>query len=377
MSLVKCPRCKQKLDGSRRCSNCGTNIEQLEKIFCKDCDGILNKCPKCGYDITEEMKFCSECGFEIGKMKRAICNCCSIEYIKCSESESIILETERSCIKEELYTDEEIIEEHNTLKKHLDGTCTFVAHTIQDTHPFTLTLTDEDDKNYKEVYHIHPSSISDVQDYLLKLCNERSNNVPAVILEETEDISNIDFRSFVIRCDFFYIQCRKQNHILEEIKAVAYVQPPSGDRKMVSVDAYYCHTCKLYYIEDENFEIITRTGRPMFQSFTQADYIKYINTHTGYGDLALKSKLKIAGYSVGKNDGLTAYQRQMILIYVIESGVMTKGDVMSHLDFYIELNETRGDREDAVEKWKEDLRFLNTYEPGKKRYVGIRAVKVL
>lgn len=76
MAFIKCPLCGEELNGERICKNCGKNIGKLEDVVCKNCNGILEKCPKCGNQITASTDICSECGYNIGSIRNRMCKCC-------------------------------------------------------------------------------------------------------------------------------------------------------------------------------------------------------------------------------------------------------------------------------------------------------------
>lgn len=77
MGIVKCPMCGEKLNGEKVCGNCGTNIKKLEESLCRDCNGILKRCPECNNPITPDAEICGQCGYNISDLKNKICKCCN------------------------------------------------------------------------------------------------------------------------------------------------------------------------------------------------------------------------------------------------------------------------------------------------------------
>ena len=76
MGIMKCPMCGEELMGEKVCNHCGTDVSKLEESLCKDCNGILEKCPECNSSISPDTEICSQCGHNIGEVKNKICKCC-------------------------------------------------------------------------------------------------------------------------------------------------------------------------------------------------------------------------------------------------------------------------------------------------------------
>ena len=97
-------------------------------------------------------------------------------------------------------------------------------------------------------------------------------------------------------------------------------------------------------------------------------YENYKNGFIYDRELKDESKLHMAGYNLTSN--LTKDQRRKILVYCIESGWMTKYEIINHLSFLIMLHD--GMNPKAVEKWREDRAFLYGYNSSGIRIIGIK-----
>ena len=82
----------------------------------------------------------------------------------------------------------------------------------------------------------------------------------------------------------------------------------------------------------------------------------------GSYDLALESPLKLSGYNVGQKDNFSSNERHYILARIIHDGIMSKGDVIRYLSYFIRMNGVRVGNEIAVKKWEEDLKFVQDYD---------------
>ena len=77
-----------------------------------------------------------------------------------------------------------------------------------------------------------------------------------------------------------------------------------------------------------------------------------------YPERAEQSKLNKLGYSVSRNSGMTEKARQNLLQHIIETGLMKKWEVISHLQYLLKINGKKADNEYAAQRWQRDLEFV-------------------
>lgn len=92
-------------------------------------------------------------------------------------------------------------------------------------------------------------------------------------------------------------------------------------------------------------------------------------------NLRAESELKMYGYSVSKADGLTSAQRQSRLAQLMDSGLIPKSKIISHLDLLIKMNYRKEKMEDACYAWKDDRRFVLDYKLHNQRSIWATAFK--
>ena len=86
--------------------------------------------------------------------------------------------------------------------------------------------------------------------------------------------------------------------------------------------------------------------------------------------LAEESPLHLCGYTVAERMGLLAEDRQGVIAFVINRGIMGKEEVVSHLAWLIDTNEHRENMDRAIMKWKEDLDYALAYDmEGQAKYI--------
>jgi len=182
-------------------------------------------------------------------------------------------------------------------------------------------------------------------------------------IKQTNSTYNlIDARSFVIRADN-YNECF--GHNVENIDAVIDVFD-GNEIKTIEVQAYYCNTCGVYYLNEREYLRANKCGRLICQILSLNEYKKMKNK-MGYS-LNPESVLKSYGYSAAQKDQLSEKTRRAILEVIIEKNVLTKKEVIDYLIFFIKYHPHASQ---AIEKWKSDISYLNGYRKGEPRYIKI------
>ncbi len=188
---------------------------------------------------------------------------------------------------------------------------------------------------------------------------------------DEDDDSLSDFK------DFFMHAARKEcSH--KYIKVMATV-PIYANQKVTSITfaAEYCAECGVYYIPESVYQTqIKPKGRLLCQVMSVDEYRSYKKMRGNDIDLNPQSILNMVGYNVNSKENLSDHQRQTILRYAIESGVITKKKTISYLEWFIKNNGANRGMENAVRKWKKDLQWVIEYNGKGDIIVGVRRVIV-
>ena len=91
-------------------------------------------------------------------------------------------------------------------------------------------------------------------------------------------------------------------------------------------------------------------------------------------NLSSESILMQYGYNVSQTKDLSEYQRQKILVMIIEHEVLSKNEIIGYLDFFIRQRKGRKIYKNAIEKWEKDKEFVESYRKGSFRMVGIGSI---
>lgn len=169
----------------------------------------------------------------------------------------------------------------------------------------------------------------------------------------------IELSDLVVRSNGFY--CDK-HHNVEDIAGVISCLDKKGNWWKKTVPLVLCHDCSTYFILEETYKDLKKSGIIGCQILKKVDYDKGRTEKIDTSDWDDESLLKRCGYSVSKADGLSDEQRQGILIEIIKQKLMTKNRVLSYLDFFRRI----GTREDSKELWKMDRDYVANYNTERK-----------
>jgi hypothetical protein len=168
-------------------------------------------------------------------------------------------------------------------------------------------------------------------------------------------------RSNTLFCD--------QKHQLTDMAGEVEIFDKSGMYFLCLFPIVYCAECNMYFVLEGTYKKLREKGVLMCQVMDYKTYKKfgvYSPTVAYWKD---ESPLKILGYSVSNEAGLSMIQRREILEKIVNSGILSKQRVLEYLDFFIKLNHTHTE---AVERWKDDREHICNYriEQYKKKQFG-------
>lgn len=139
------------------------------------------------------------------------------------------------------------------------------------------------------------------------------------------------------------------------------------------INAYYCGTCCKSFVSASELE------RYLQQYHTIPMRIVKLmdgpeNTD-GYFQRREISDLKLSGYTVAANAGLSDKDRQELLARLMDNGSFTKGEIVRHLSMLIETNGARASMATARKKWAVDKAFVMNYRIHEQPKATVEKVK--
>lgn len=166
------------------------------------------------------------------------------------------------------------------------------------------------------------------------------------------DINSVIVLGNTLKCSF--------NHNINDITAKIPVLNESGEIYYVEIRASYCSVCDRFTILKDEFDkisdIVTCKVIDETSSYKTGGQTQTNETEND------GSILKYYGYNVQTQKNISEQQRQIILSSVIETGIMSRRQVVDLLEINIKRKSTRPDCQLAIQKWKEDINFVNTYK---------------
>ena len=181
------------------------------------------------------------------------------------------------------------------------------------------------------------------------------------------------------KADFFVrasiSSCSKKNHKIIDFLAEVNVICSNGNVIKKSFPASYCEDCKLYFMYDNEYKRIRKSGIPLCSIY---EYSKYIKTkNTGKIELKPESLLHSFGYNVGASEGLSSKQRKKILSFVINNGVMGKHEIINLLSYFVDFRKNDVRQSIAIAKWKNDIDYLRNTDIDTSKKVEVNSIRVI
>ncbi len=153
--------------------------------------------------------------------------------------------------------------------------------------------------------------------------------------------------------------CEKKHHKLEKIRASVYViNKETLKKELQEFKAYYCDSCKRFYILEETYKRLKKIGTICCRKYTLSELSKI-----GTNDWAPESILKMYGYSVSQKDGLSDIERKTVLDMVICNDIMTKKRCIQFIEWLVRHNSSRDNMQSAINKWNKDIDYLRNGKP--------------
>lgn len=138
----------------------------------------------------------------------------------------------------------------------------------------------------------------------------------------------------------------------------------------VYIDVYYSKRQNKYFINEESYrQYRVRYGLP-YVHLVADEY----DGDMDYGNLRKNSELNLYGYTVAKTAEMSTGERQRLLQQLMDNGLMSKHQIVNHLEWLIHRQSGRIKMEDACDCWREDLRFVNNYRLNAQRKIQGRFV---
>ena len=186
-----------------------------------------------------------------------------------------------------------------------------------------------------------------------------------------EHDNRIRVKDFVVRRTTF--KCMHEGHSLRNIDGTIEIINDKGIIIQAQVPAGYCPNCNVFFIMESTYQRLKMKGTPICRISDEKTYMKS-NIYANGMHLAQESVLMQYGYSVSQQEGLSANRRSKILAVLIDNDILTRTEIISYLDFFINQRKNNPKYEKAIRKWEMDQEFVSEYKVGAYTQYGISGI---
>ena len=206
--------------------------------------------------------------------------------------------------------------------------------------------------------------------------------------KDVNGITLITGQDVIVRNDIF--KCQHNKHGLEDIDAYITTVSNRGTVNTLCIPAGYCPVCGMYFIMESTYQRIKKIGVPLCKYISKKPAVgyrkdkEYDDYYFDYrkldlNNLAPESILKRYGYDVSQETDLSSVERRNILSALIDYEVLTKSEIISYIDFFINLRKGKksiysSKYANAVSKWESDRRYIQDYKIGTIREIKIQTI---
>lgn len=180
--------------------------------------------------------------------------------------------------------------------------------------------------------------------------------LPKLYVNNNESIYQIEYVDFLIKGHIF--KCMHGNHKIENIVAMVNVDV-NGQKEQIKIPAGYCSQCNVYFILESTYQKLKSKGIILCRITDEKIYWRRENINEM--QLAQESILRQYGYSVSQTENLTSVRRQRILAFMMDNKIMSKNEIISYLDFFINQRRSLPNMGMAISKWEDDREFVENY----------------
>ncbi|MEE0016499.1 MAG: hypothetical protein UE866_04695 [Clostridia bacterium] len=205
--------------------------------------------------------------------------------------------------------------------------------------------------------------------YIQKILKYQNNNSISKSNKNKPMLTEIGLKDFVVRTNVF--KCMHNKHKIDNIVAMINIDN-DGKMEQIKISAGYCNECKVYFMLNSTYQALKNKGLILCRITDEKSYLK--GNYANGIRLAKESILMQYGYNTSQTNGLSATGRQKILAVIIDNKIMSKSEIISYLDFFINQRSSQARMELAISKWETDREFVENYKIGQYTQFGVNAI---
>lgn len=196
-------------------------------------------------------------------------------------------------------------------------------------------------------------------------------NEPKENIDLHKPKNELNIMDFVVRRSTF--KCLHNEHHVQNIDASIQVIDKRCNIIKPKVAAGFCPHCNIYFIMEHTYQKLKQMGVLQCRVCDEKSYFSN-NMFMNKAKFAHESILMQYGYNVSQKEMLTDAQRRKILSGMVDNNLLTRNDIISYLDFFINQHHGQPKFEKAIDKWEADKDFISEYKLGSFAQYGIHAL---
>ena len=135
----------------------------------------------------------------------------------------------------------------------------------------------------------------------------------------------------------------------------------------------HCTQCDRYFVFQADYNKMRLSGEPLCQVLDESSTKEKKKSRFQYKS---QSVLNAMGYTVNASIKLTSQERQKILEEAIRSNLFSINDLLYFLNWLVNTRKSQSKYSNAIEKWKEDIDFVENYKKKERESVYIKSMTI-
>jgi len=163
--------------------------------------------------------------------------------------------------------------------------------------------------------------------------------------------------SFRFHCLFTFFL--SQSLFPDTILCIVWMKLHRGVIERMEIPAMRCLTCGKYYIHEDQYQKYRAMGRFICQIVRREYWLDPDSSEIETCRFYPTSLLMDCGYTVKASIGVPEEVRRRILRDVVDSGLMTRFQIVSHIRQQMDIH---WDCREAIDKWRGDMEYIAEYK---------------
>lgn len=185
---------------------------------------------------------------------------------------------------------------------------------------------------------------------------------------------SLDFKNVIVKTSFR--KCEKDNHDICIRNAIIYILNNTTHQIVPeTLPLLYCKDCNVYYMYEDQYITLTKKGRILCRVYNTKQWQESGHTTDLFGSLNMESIFKICGYRVDANSNIPDQARHSLLDFIIQRNIVNLNQTLNFLHWLISIKKDMPHMRNAVEKWKNDLNYINNKYQEDVKAVTVKSIR--